>query len=166
MLLVILFLLLVGAVNLPVVHTFITSKANSILQQKGIPLHLGKVTLLLNGKVGVSDIEIILPQNDTVVYARNISVDVRPIPLLSKKVILNHVDLYDATVNILTDSASGELIIASLFNSKGKTNKESEVDSSTNKNPWEINVRNVQFKNIRFKYSDATAGIIVMQNGY
>ena len=83
--LVLLFVLLVAIVNLPVVHKVITSKANQVLADAGIPVHIGKFTLLINGKIGIEEVEIIAAGKDTMVYAGNASINFRPLPLLFKK---------------------------------------------------------------------------------
>ena len=163
---VLLFLLIVGAVNLPFVHKFLTAKTNSVLESKGIPVHIGKITLLLNGKIGISELAFILPPKDTIIYAQKVSVDVSPLPLFSKKVIVNDITLNKAVINILTDTVTGNLQLMQAFNSSEKTNKKPEQTDETNekKNPWDIDLKNVLLKNIRFVYSDLTGGIIVKQN--
>jgi len=83
--LVLLFLLLVAAVNLPFVHTLITKKTNTILAEKGLPIHVGKITLLLNGKIGLDQLEIIRSDTDTILFAGKASVEMRPLQLLKKQ---------------------------------------------------------------------------------
>jgi hypothetical protein len=156
-----LILLIIGAVNLPFVHTFITGKTNSILEKNGIPIHAGKITLLLNGKIGITELSMILPPNDTIVYAGKLSVDIRPLPLLTKKVVINNLTLTNAVANILTDSISGNLQLTEVFNTANNSDDEPET---TDTNNWEIVVGNVSFKNIRFIYSDPQSGILVKQN--
>lgn len=163
--LVLLFVLLVGAVNLPFVHKAITKKTNTILSEKGLPVHIGKISLLLNGKIGISQIEIIKPEADTVVYAGKVSIDLRPLPLLSKEVIINSVHLSDAVINILTDSVTGEINIVSVFKSTESPPKpEVENVNSENKDPWDIKVKSVKLKKIRFIYSDPPGGMLVKEN--
>ena len=87
--LVLLFLLLVGAVNLPFVHKLITQKTNTILAEKGIPVHIDGITLLLNGKIGINELAMVLPPNDTIIYAGKVRIDVSPLPLLSNKIKIN-----------------------------------------------------------------------------
>jgi len=164
-LLVILFLLLVAAANLPFVHTFLTQKTNTILAEKGIPAHVGKITLLLNGKIGISQLEIIKPGADTVIYAGKASVDLRPLPLLSRKIAINSIYLSDIITTIQTDSVTGEINIVSVFKTTGSTSKPKAKElEPADKKPWDIEVANVQFKNIRFTYSDPASGILVKQN--
>lgn len=157
-----LIVLIIGAVNLPFVHTLLTEKANSVLEKKGIPIHAGKITLLLNGKIGISELSVILPPNDTIIYGGNLSVDIRPLPLLSKKVIIKSVNFSDVVANILTDTVTGNLRVTEIFNSSGQTTD--ETTTTDDSKPWDISVKTIRFKNIRFVYSDPKGGIFVKQN--
>lgn len=164
-LLVLLFLLLVAAVNFPFVHTLITKKANQILAEKKIPVHIGKATLLLNGKIGITQLEIIKPGADTVTYAGRTTVDVCPVPLFSKKLVIKSIQLSDVVANILTDSVNREMNIISVFKTNATEQKKPEIETVNTQNtkPWEIIVENVQLKNIRVQYSDPAGGILVRQ---
>ena len=111
--LALLFFLLVGAVNLPFVHSSITKKANNIFHEKGLPLHIGKITLLISGKIGLEQAEIITGSSDTILYAGNVNIAFRPLPLLFKRVVIKELTLNDAVVNLLTDSITGKLTLLS-----------------------------------------------------
>ena len=71
----------------------IDKKTNTILAEKGIPVHVGKITLLINGKIGLKQLEIISTKTDTIIYAGKASVDIRPLPLLKKRVIVKNINL-------------------------------------------------------------------------
>lgn len=160
---VVVFILLVGVVNLPFVHAFVTGKANAVFEKKGIPLHVGKVSLLINGKIGVSNVEIITPSADTIVFAGFASVDLKPMALFSKQLIINKITLSDAVANIATNETTGLLNIVSVFSSAENQESETESDTVSSAPAWEIKVGEVVLKNIRFSYSDKTGGILVEQ---
>ena len=101
--LVLLFLLLVGAINLPVVHRGLTSTINSIFQDKGIPVNAGKISLLLTGEIGLGQIAIIKESGDTIVYAGNVNISVSPIQLLFRKLVINNANIQDVVVNLQKD---------------------------------------------------------------
>jgi uncharacterized protein involved in outer membrane biogenesis len=161
--LILFLLLIVGSANLPAVHKAITKKTNTILLEKGIPVHIGKITLLLNGKIGVNELAMINPPNDTIIYIEKLGIDLNPLPLLSNKISINDVILNDAVVNILTDTITDELQIISAINPSGKGQKKPQADSSKLKNPWDIDLRTVRLKNIRFIYSDPNGGILLKE---
>jgi uncharacterized protein involved in outer membrane biogenesis len=165
-----LILLIIGAVNLPFVHTFLTKKTNTILAEKGIPIHVGKLTLLINGKIGLKQLEIISNNSDTIIYAGKASVDVRPLPLLKKRVVVRNINLENVVVNIIFDEQTGELNIISLI-SKNESDETIVLKDTTTTTTtttkgvnWEIQVGDIELKNIRFIYSDTQSGILVEQN--
>lgn len=162
--LVLLFLLVVAAINLPFVHQLITQKANTIFAEKGIPIRAGKITLLLNGKVGLKHLEIITPPTDTIVYAGKASVDIRLLPLLKKRVIVKNIKLENVVANIITDEQTGKLNIISLFSITETDETLVVKDTSQTGVSWEIQVGDIDLKNIRFVYSDAPGGILVKQS--
>ena len=147
--LAILFFLLVGAVNLPFVHRGLTNKANSILHEKGLPVHIGKVTLLVSGKIGIEQAEIITESNDTIVYAGMVNIAVRPVQLLFRRVVIKDLTVHDAVVNLLTDSITGKLTLLSYLPVSGK----SPDKKQKKKNQWDINADAIHLKNIRFSYN-------------
>ena len=156
---VLVFLLLV-AINLPIVHKLITSKANSIFADKGWPVHIGGFSLLLNGEIGLSQVEIIPSKSDTILYAGSLKVSVSPGGLLHKQLIVKNIDLEHVVLNLLTDSVSGELEISRLFASPSP-----KVQDTTHKEPsaWDIDLHQVTLRNIRFRYTDPRHGIGIEQ---
>ncbi len=163
--LVLLFVLLVAIVNLPAVHKVITRKANQVLADAGIPVHIGKLTLLINGKIGIEEVEVIAAGNDTIVYAGDASINLRPLPLLFKRVKIESIKLDNVVVDIYSDEKTGELNLVSVFSndSNPKEIPNDTTQTATGK-PWEISLKNVVLKNIRFKYFDRQGGISIVQN--
>ena len=163
--LVLLFVLLVAIVNLPVVHKVITSKANQVLADAGIPVHIGKFTLLINGKIGIEEVEIIAARNDTIMYAGSTSVNFRLLPLLFKKLEIESLYLEKVVVDIQSDEKTGELNLISVFSTDSDP-KESTQDTTQTAvgKPWEISFKKVVLENIRFRYFDQQGGISIVQN--
>ncbi len=159
----ILFLLMVGIVNLPFAHTYITNKTNSVLNKNGIPLHVGKISLLLNGKIGLKEVRMIQPQGDTIIYAGEIRIFVNPVPLFSKKIEVVSLNLKDVTVNLLTDSITGNLNIISAFNPSGKKADKKIEQTAKSETPWEIEAKSIHLKNVRFLFESHDAGIMISE---
>jgi hypothetical protein len=161
--LVLLFFVLVGTINLPFVHKALTKKANTILSEKNIPVHIGKITLLLNGKIGVNELAIIVPPGDTVIYAGKVRVNLGILPLLSKEIVIRQLILTDAVVNIETDTITGEMNIISVFNPAGTTTQEPETETESSRKQWDFKVNLIRLKNIRVNYNDPVNGISVTE---
>ncbi len=152
-------LVLIG-INLPVSQRMITEKANAIFLEKKLPVQVDKITLLINGKIGLTRLLIIKNSGDTVVFAGQIKASVRMVPLLFKKVKVNNVTLHDAVVHITTDSITGLPDLVSIFSTG---NKPPKTKVKANKK-WDILVRTINLKNIRFTYNDIFHGIQIDQS--
>jgi len=155
-----LFLLVLLGVNLPCSQRFITAKANSYFQEKAIPVHIEKITLLVNGTFGVRQIRIIRDKEDTLVCARYIRIAVRPIPLIFKKVKVSSIRIDLAVVNLAKDDSTGILNLIALFPS----NKKDAGVKKKKTNPWDVQIKSVSLKNIRITYRDAFNGIYISQS--
>ncbi len=147
--------MLLLAVNLPPGQRFITSKVNGFFRDKNIPAHVEKITLLLNGKIGLKELQVIQNSNDTILYVRNLRIAFNPIPLIFKKIKVGNLTMEHAVVNLATNDSTGVLNLLSLFPSNSK----SKDTSSVKKKQWDIQVRSVNLNNIRFKYRDVYHGI-------
>jgi hypothetical protein len=160
--LVILFVLLIGAINLPFAQRFLTNKVNSVFHEKGLPVHVGKITLLVTGKIGLSHLEFITEARDTIVYSGDISISVRPIALFQRHLVIQNVNCRDVVVNLLTDKKTGKLAFLSLFPTSSKPSPQEKNASK----PWDIIVNEVHLRNIRFFYDDSIHGIVIRQALY
>ncbi len=117
----------------------------------------------MNGKIGVNELSIITPPNDTVIYAGKVRVDLGILPLLSKKIVIRQLILNDAVVNIETDTLTGEMNIISVFNPAGTTTPEPETEAADSENPWDFEANSILLKNIRVSYNDPVNGISVTE---
>jgi translocation and assembly module TamB len=155
-----LFVLLLLTVNLPPGQRLITSKVNGFFRDKNIPAHIDRITLLLNGKIGLKELRIIQNSNDTILYVRNLRISFNPIPLIYKKVKIGSLSMEHAVVNLATDDSTGILNLVALFPSKPKAKDTTKVKNKE----WDIQVKSVSLKNIRFQYIDNYHGIQFKQS--
>jgi len=155
-----LFILLLLAVNLPPGQRFITSKVNNFFRDNNIPAQVDKITLLLNGKIGLKELQVIQNSKDTILYVRNLRVALNPISLIFKKIKVGSLSLNHAVFNLATDDSTGILNLIALFPSKPGTNDTTEVKNK----PWDIQVKSVSLKNIRIKYRDVYHGMQLQQS--
>jgi translocation and assembly module TamB len=150
-----LFILLLLAVNLPPGQRLITSRVNGFLRDKNIPAHIDKITLLLNGKIGIKELRVIQNSEDTILYVSHLRIAFNPIPLIFKKVKVGNLSMDHGVVNLSTDDSTGILNLIALFPSKAKDKDTTRVKNKK----WDIQVKSVSMKNIRFKYRDVYHGI-------
>ena len=160
--LAILFALVLAAVNLPVSQRLITEKANGFFHGRNLPVQVDRIALLVNGKIGLSKVQIIKNSGDTVVFAGQIRSSIRIIPLIFKKLKVKSITLSDALVKISSDSLTGSPDIVSMFSQLSNTREKDTITKSGKK--WDISVRTVNLKNIRFSYQNAFKGIRISQS--
>ena len=157
--LAILFILAVAGINLPFIQKKITKKANEIFLEKKMPVQVDRIILLIDGRFGLSRIQITKNTVDTVVFAQQIKVSIRILPLLSKKIKVKSITITDATVNLSIDSLSGKLNLLSIFSPDANPveNKDKK------KSKWDLGVNSLYLKNIRFSFNDARNGTLIWQ---
>ncbi len=158
--LVFLFIFFFAAVNLPVSQRIITQKANNYFDSKKLPVQVEKITLLVTGRVGLKQPQIIVPSGDTLLNADQISVAIRITPLIFKKLKVKAVTINQATVSLRKDSISGALNLVSLFSPA--TNAPDAKSRSGRK--WQIEAESVKLNNVRFSFVDDAGGIKVWQS--
>lgn len=156
----ILFLLVVGSINLPFFQERITAKVNSLLKERGIPVRAGKLTLLLNGKIGLRQLQMIPVAGDTLVYAGEVNIFLNPLSLFNHKIVISDVSLQDVVVYLKTDPQTGELDALKLLS--GSPSPADSIVSAAKKKPavpWEFEIGEIHLKNVRFRYEDTKNGI-------
>jgi translocation and assembly module TamB len=155
-----LFVLILLLVNLPPVQRLITSRINMLLKEKNIPAHVDKISLLLNGKIRITNIAIIKPPEDTVIFASDLRVSVSPLGFLSKKVKAAGISLDNGVIHLSVADTSGKLNLLALFPASGKPK---EAKSKPSKQ-WDISVKSITLKNIRFSFEDTIHGMTVKED--
>ena len=151
-------LVLIG-INLPAGNRIITETANSLFREKNIPVQVKKIGFLINGKMGLDQVKIVRNEADTLVYAGQVRVSVRVLPLVLRKVKVKNVTLNDATIYLKADSLTGAIDLLSLFVT---AERPTEQKTKSGKK-WDIIVNALNLKNVRFVYNDDFRGIRIDQ---
>ena len=148
------------AVNLPFGQRLISEKANRYFIKNEIPVQVDRITLLLNGKIGLRRVQVLDNKHDTIVFAEKINVSARLFPIIFRKVIVKNITIQNAVIRISMDSLIHKPDIISLFIKDRQPS--SEVKKQGKK--WEINARSVSLGNVRFRYNDPGKGILIEQS--
>ncbi len=154
--------MVLAAVNLPVSQRLITEKANGFFHGRNLPVQVDRIALLVNGKIGLSQVQIIKNSGDTVVFAGQIRSSVRIFPLIFKKLKVKSITIRDALVNISADSVTGSPDLVSMFSQMSNAQEKDTIKKSGKK--WDISVKTVNLKNIRFSYDNPFKGIRIGQS--
>ncbi|HRN99705.1 MAG TPA: AsmA family protein, partial [Flavobacterium sp.] len=146
----ILFLILVIALQIPAVQNFAKDKAVTYLQEKiKTPVKVGRIEIGLPKRVILEDFYFEDQQNDTLLAGQRLSVDISLFKLLKNQLEINSVKLEGITANLTRnrDSIFNFDYIIDAFAPK-------EPDDEASK-PMKISVNRIELDDIRFAFDDA-----------
>ena len=148
---IIIFILTVVIFNLPPVQRRLAHKVNEVLKNKGLPVSVEEVTLLLTGKIRVQGLEIMGSADDTIARLGKLYVTFNPIPLLVHQIKVNGLSIENAKVLLKQDEVAGQMNIATVF-SKNSSSKEKKIikDNPGKKKAWKIKASKVNIENVLF----------------
>ena len=158
----ILFLIILAGVNLPFSQRIITQRVNGFLDKKHLPAQVDRITLLINGKIGLTGARVIKVTGDTVVFAQKLRISVRILPILFRKVKVKSISLNDAIIHITSDPVTGKPDLMSLFLNDTAAVREMKKPGKSGKK-WDISVNSMTLRNILFTYNDKLNGIQINQ---
>lgn len=161
-LILILLILIIGAIQLPAVQTWLVGKVTSYVSDKThTRIEIKKLgisfpkTIVLEG-LYAEDI-----QHDTLISLGSLRVDVDMLALLRKEVQVNSLELQDAYATIsrsLPDSSFNFDFIIKAFSS-GDTTTKPVADTASS--PWKIGVETIELERVRFTFRDDVSGMLL-----
>ncbi len=131
-------------VRFPAVQTYLTQQiAKQVSANLNAKFEVGRVDIVFFNRILLRDIHIEDQQGDTLLNASRISVTVQKLSRAGRNIVFNQVNLYDAHVNIHSDSDS-------------VLNLQFIIDAVSFEDPtqtrWNFSVNAVHFKDSRFSY--------------
>lgn len=151
--LLVLVLLLVLALQLPSVQTYLTSQAAGYLEKKiKTRVEVGGVNVAFPKKVVLSDVYIEDQQKDTLLFSHRLAVDIDMLGLMNHSVAINGIELETFTGHVnrtLPDSSFNFDFIINAFSDSVTVAKE-----DTTGKPWQISIEDISLKNIYATYTD------------
>lgn len=134
------------ALRMPASQTFIAQKATAILaDQVGGKMRIGKVKINFVDAVELKDIYVETPNQDTLLYAGKLGVDISVFAFIKQKVLIDEVRLEHA-VGRLSQDQSGDFnfqyIIDAFISDKPK--------DTTSTSAWTIDIGDVHLKDVDF----------------
>lgn len=149
---VLLFVAIIGIIQIPSVQSRIRSKVVSSLADKWhTKVSVGSIHLNLRGNVVINDIYIATPQNDTLLSAIKIAVGINPVGLFHKQLLVNRVFISGVNfVYQVQDTAHTNIdFITTSFKDSVNSKK-----PDTTKSAWVINLRKIELEHIRVRYDN------------
>jgi translocation and assembly module TamB len=145
--------------NIPAVQTFITQKiGNTLSEQTGAGVSIGRVNLVLTGYLGLRDVLITTPESDTIVYAGKISVSVNILKTLRKEINIISIEIAKLRATVVRDHSgcfNFDFIIEALAGNEAEK-KEESTDTAFD---WKISAGSVSLSNLIFRYRDEIVGM-------
>lgn len=152
--LMMLFLLLLVAVQQPAVQTWLTGQAADILSKKlHTTVSVGGVDIDFFKTAVLEDIYIADQQGDTLLYARRLSADIGVFDLFGSEIYFNNAGLSDAVVHLSRTATDSFFNYQFLLDSlAGKEPKDTTAAA------WTFGIGNLTLENIRFTMRDDGEG--------
>ncbi len=158
---VLLLLLIILLLQFPKIQTYVTGKATHFLSDKiHAKVMLKKITIAFPKSIELQELYVEDQQADTLLYLGNLKVDVNLWDLLSKKIVLNNVELTHTTGHIsrkVNDTSFNFDFIVNAFVKPDTTQTENVKD--TTQAAWEFGIKNVELHEVYFTYHDVYGGM-------
>ncbi|MEZ4952178.1 MAG: AsmA family protein [Saprospiraceae bacterium] len=155
-----LFAIVAITIQYPSVQTSLTEKATKLLsEQLKTDVHVGGVDIDFFKTAVLQDIYIGDRQNDTLLFAERLAVDIGVLDLFQSEIFLNKIKLENAYVNLYkaeADSAFNYQFIIDNFSSTTPTDSSSTA-------PWTFGLGKVILENVRFGMRDEGSGRFDLQ---
>ncbi len=155
---ILLLLVVVLAINLPVVQNFITGKAINYLEGEiGTKVELDYIGITFPKKIVLEGLYLEDQQQDTLTYVGYFGVDIEMLGLLKQQVKIDEIELDHVRANIyktLPDSAFNFDYIIEAFAGEGEVEQDTAQQEGE---PWDIQLRRVALTNIGIRYVDEPA---------
>ncbi|HEX2868328.1 MAG TPA: hypothetical protein VHO03_14880 [Ignavibacteriales bacterium] len=119
---------------------------------------ISEVNKSINGKLDIGEIDgtiftsltlkntTLLVEGDTLLYANRLAVKTSPLQLLLKKIYVRSVELSDAKINLIKDSAG-------VYNISKLSKKPPEKDTTKSKFPFTVTVADLRLNNVSFRHA-------------
>ncbi len=158
---VLLFVIIAGLLQIPIIQTNIVQAATSFVSDKThTRVEIKKVSIGFPKSIVLEGIFMEDLQKDTLLFANEIKVNIVLHDLLTNKITVNNIELEGVKLNIyssVTDSLFNYNFLIAAF---ADTTQQVKPDTATAVK-WTFAVDNVSLKNIRLRYNDAFGGINV-----
>ncbi len=145
-------LLVIVALQFPQTQQFLTGKAVSFLEKKlNTEVRLGEINVSFPKSIVLKDIYIEDLQQDTLLYAHRLAIDIDMFALINQNVEINSIELENLTANVsrtLPDTTFNYNFILDAFAS------DSSATEDTTSSPWKISLLNLELQQIHLTYAD------------
>lgn len=148
----VLLVIVLGALGLPVVQTYIAQRiVSSIQAQTGASVSVGRLKISLLGNIHLGELMVRDLKSDTLFYAQNIKISFDWLRLMDNELFISRFEVDNVAANVLRNSNSEPFnyqFLVDFF-----VPHDAPVDTTASE-PWRITVKNTNLTNIRASYYD------------
>lgn len=150
-------LLTILLIQVPGIQRVAKNKVTTYLEDKfGTPVQIGRLSITFPKLLVLQQIYIADRNKDTLLYGKELSINLRMLGLIKGDIIIDEIALHDVKVNLLSDSA-GVFNFAHILDAFGSNN--TSPNTQTEGEPLEIQLENIKLNRVRFNYLDQSSGI-------
>jgi hypothetical protein len=154
-------LLLMAAVNLPSVQTFLVGKViKGIREKSGTMLGLQAIRVSLPNTVQIDNLYVQDQNKDTLVYLGSLKVKIGLFKLFSNKVSIQSVDIEEAVINVSRNDSTAAFNYQFLLDHIVKSGEEQKPDSTqSSASKWIIELDEIHLRQVHLGWSDQMSGL-------
>lgn len=156
--LLLLFLLIIGLIQVPGIQNYLKKKIVTSLSEKlQTDVRLRYIRINLAGNLVLGDLYLADRQNDTIINAGKLRVSVNPTGLLKKRIIISEILLSKSTFNYQILDSAGKTNLDFIINSFGGQTKEEPKSAE----PWDIQIKRVRLLATSFNYNNLADSMLM-----
>lgn len=154
-----LLIVLILALNIPAVQTFVTGKiSNSLSKKIGTEISVGEVKIAFPKTVKINEIFVAGQRADTLLYVEEIRINVDLLKIMRQEINVNSLRIEGLASHIRRDTIKNKFNFQFILDAFAPTDSIPAPENEESA-PWLINVRKIELENIYAGYYDEVVGI-------
>ncbi|MBC7388782.1 MAG: translocation/assembly module TamB domain-containing protein [Opitutaceae bacterium] len=150
---------------MPKVQNYIVSKATTFVSGKThTKVVLDKIDIGFPKSILLQGLFLDDLNKDTLVYIKQLEVDIDMLALIQKKVDVNYIGLEGLNGNLVRDKQTRNFNFQFLLDAFSKKEKAKVKVEDTTASPWGIDARKFELKDCRFSLNDSVGGIYLQSS--
>jgi translocation and assembly module TamB len=167
-LLLLVFIILLLGVSYIYINTdsgkhFVANQVQTFLAKKlKTKFTIGSINYHLPNEISLQNIYLQSPNNDSLLYAGELSVNIALFKLLNGETVINNIDLKNTFINVSRTENDSNFNFQFIINAFASKPKKEVVSKDTN--DLQLNLKKVNVSNVILRFNDAFAGSVMYAN--
>jgi len=148
------------ALQFSAMQKYLTEKATSFISKKiKTKVELKEINISFPKSISLTDLYVEDEKSDTLFYGHSIKVDLNIWDLMSRKLVLNSIDLETVTGHIYRNDAGGKFNFSFIPDAFASQEKDTVSKADNPSKPFVFAIKNISLNNIYFTYHDRFSGL-------